>query len=603
MQPMSQPPRELEEARALMHARRFAEARLRLERIVAAAPHWLQAHWLLGGACVQLGDLSAAERAFRAILALDPRWTPAYVALGELLARGPRQQEALAALRQAHALDPGFPRAVAALAHYLREHGQAAEALALLDDAARRGVADAELSIERGYALQALRCADDALASFRRAAAQAPASAAAARHLGAALLAAHRYAEAGDAFRDAIAKGEDTPELWLALAHARVGHDAFAAAEAACLEALRRHPGHAEAHQRLAEVRWLCSGDLAAATAALDAALAARPEAVDLLALKSALHAAAGDEAGAYALAADAAARRADDAGLQIGAAHAALRVDAARAVAHAERALALAPRHPAAIAALADAQLAAGRADLAERCAAQVLATQPYDQHMLAVRATAWRLLGDARYRALYDYATLVRARPIDTPPGWPDLAAYLADLAASLRRLHVTRAHPLDQSLRHGSQTTHDLARADDPAIRAFFAAIDGPIREHIAALGAGDDPVRARRRDGYRLNGSWSVQLRPGGYHTDHIHELGWLSSACYIDLPPGMGERDREGWLRFGKPGLPTSPALEAEHYARPEPGLLALFPSYMWHGTQPFGGTRTRLTIAFDVVPA
>jgi hypothetical protein len=29
----------------------------------------------------------------------------------------------------------------------------------------------------------------------------------------------------------------------------------------------------------------------------------------------------------------------------------------------------------------------------------------------------------------------------------------------------------------------------------------------------------------------------------------------------------------------------------------------LFPSYMWHGTVPFGGDTTRLTIAFDIVPA
>jgi len=29
----------------------------------------------------------------------------------------------------------------------------------------------------------------------------------------------------------------------------------------------------------------------------------------------------------------------------------------------------------------------------------------------------------------------------------------------------------------------------------------------------------------------------------------------------------------------------------------------LFPSYMWHGTQPFGGEQDRLTVAFDIVPA
>ena len=35
---------------------------------------------------------------------------------------------------------------------------------------------------------------------------------------------------------------------------------------------------------------------------------------------------------------------------------------------------------------------------------------------------------------------------------------------------------------------------------------------------------------------------------------------------------------------------------------PEPGLLVLFPSYMWHGTVPFHDTAARTTIAFDVIP-
>ena len=30
--------------------------------------------------------------------------------------------------------------------------------------------------------------------------------------------------------------------------------------------------------------------------------------------------------------------------------------------------------------------------------------------------------------------------------------------------------------------------------------------------------------------------------------------------------------------------------------------LALFPSYMWHGTVPFTGAKPRLTFAFDLVP-
>jgi hypothetical protein len=64
-----------------------------------------------------------------------------------------------------------------------------------------------------------------------------------------------------------------------------------------------------------------------------------------------------------------------------------------------------------------------------------------------------------------------------------------------------------------------------------------------------------------------------------------------------------EKDgREGWIKFGEPGIPTKPEAPAEHYVQPSPGLLVLFPSYMWHGTVPFSGDRNRLTVAFDVLP-
>ena len=40
---------------------------------------------------------------------------------------------------------------------------------------------------------------------------------------------------------------------------------------------------------------------------------------------------------------------------------------------------------------------------------------------------------------------------------------------------------------------------------------------------------------------------------------------------------------------------------AEHHLAPAPGMLVLFPSYLWHGTEPFSAESTRLTCAFDVV--
>jgi hypothetical protein len=112
----------------------------------------------------------------------------------------------------------------------------------------------------------------------------------------------------------------------------------------------------------------------------------------------------------------------------------------------------------------------------------------------------------------------------------------------------------------------------------------------------------PLDRRRRADYQISGSWSVQLRPGGFHIDHVHPRGWLSSAYYVSLPDVSDADSRAGWLKFGEAGMRV-PGCGPEHFVKPLAGTLVLFPSYMWHGTVPFAAGSPRLTAAFDVVPA
>jgi hypothetical protein len=245
------------------------------------------------------------------------------------------------------------------------------------------------------------------------------------------------------------------------------------------------------------------------------------------------------------------------------------------------------------------EALLGAGRAEDAAQLAERLQAEAPDNQHVIALLATAWRLLGDERYRALYDYDALVAPMVLDAPPGWADLSAYIADVAAALTALHSYREHPFNQSLRHGSQAV-DILQQAHPALRALPLALDGPIKRHLDRLGTGSDPVRRRNTGSYGFQGMWSVKLRPGGFHVNHVHPKGWLSSACYVETVDRPGQ---EGWIRFGEPGVRTKPPLEAQHAIEPKPGMLVLFPSYMWHGVTPFGGEKSRLTFAFDLAPA
>jgi uncharacterized protein (TIGR02466 family) len=409
-----------------------------------------------------------------------------------------------------------------------------------------------------------------------------------------------RFAESARIAQQAIDRGSRAPETWLVLARALQGCERFDEADKAFGEAIRLRPGYADAHHDLAQLRWMRTADAAAAVSAIDAA---DDPSGELTAIKATILLAADDADAAAALLAGALSRVPGNAALHLRAAQvAAHRGDAAGQLDHASQALRLAPGAVQAAKAVAEALLHAGRLEEAEALAGRLHAAAAQDQGVLALLATAWRLRGDPRYRALCEDPALISTTRISTPQGWRDLDAFLADLAAALRERHPWQAHPLDNSVRRGSQTQENLARAQSPVIRALFAALDAPIRAHIAALGHGSDPLRSRIGQDYRIAGAWSVMLRPGGFHTDHVHPQGWLSSAFYVALPDAVA-REPEGWLAFGRPGIPTSPPLAPFRRIRPEPGTLALFPSYLWHGTEPFTTGAPRLTVAFDILPA
>jgi tetratricopeptide (TPR) repeat protein len=593
---------QLEAANRLLRERRPAEASVMLRALLAQTPGRFEVRHLLGVALRDQGDLAGAERELRAALAGNAGQPALHGVLADVLLRAGRRAEAEAAFRRALSLDPGYGPAAVGLADLLLAAERLDEALAVTTAALAAATPNLNLWTAHARALRALWRIEEALEAYRSGVLAEPGSAVAEHNLAGLLGDMERFAESEQAARRAFAKGLDAPETWLVHGRALMGQAKLDEAESAFREATRRRPGDLEALTELAQLIWMRTEDLAAACAPLDAAIRDAPDAAGVRLVKARLLEYAGDRPGAY-LELDVLLRaETRSASLHLRAAQLLAHSDPPRAAAHAETACRLAPGDVLAGQTLCAAWLADGRPADAARLALLLRDRAPLDQHTIGLLATAWRILDDPRAAAFRDYDALVRAQPIDTPDGWPDLAAYLADLGRSLERLHPLSTHPVGQSLRGGTQTLQGLDKSADPPIQAFFTAIDGPIRRYITALGAGDDPLRTRNNGGYRTNGIWSVRLRPHGHHVDHLHPMGWISSACHIALP-GAVDRGHEGWLKFGEPGVPTSPALAPEHFVKPSPGHLVLFPSWMWHGTVPFGGDEPRLTVAFDLLPA
>ena len=582
----------------------FCDARDQLEAIVAEHPDFAEAKRLLAGTRLALGDAAGAEALLREALAIDPAWTPTLATLGEVLLNSGRASEAEPLLQQAAAGTPAFPRAALVLARHYNDTRRPAQALDVLARYCVSGSADAELVTQHVAALVALGRQDDAVAIYRRVVAAAPDDHAAAHALAIALDAANQPVEAEQFSRQALTRGQPTASLYFTHARSLVALGDFDRAETALRDCLRLEPRLIEAQSNLARLIWMRTGDSVQATAAMDQALQTFANDDALWAAKAAVLQGAGDARAAYAcLAAQAALPHAAPA-LLIRAGLAALEFEPAAALALAERALRAVPTDIAARKLMLAALLGVGDARGALPHCDALLAGAPDDQYLVAMQTTAWRLLGDPRYLEQCNYAHMVLPQQLETPAGWPDLASFFVDLKRSLARLHDAHKHPLlFQSLRHGTETTEDLTRSADPVIQALFKAFDAPIRRYLEHIGHGVDPLRRRNDGSWRFNGSWSVRLRTAGFHTSHVHPRGWISSACYIDLPDSMGDtQGQDGALTFGEPSIVTTPALSAEHVVRPEVGMLVLFPSYFWHGTVPFSGAQTRLAVAFDVVP-
>ena len=247
---------------------------------------------------------------------------------------------------------------------------------------------------------------------------------------------------------------------------------------------------------------------------------------------------------------------------------------------------------------------------DLAGQCATWALELDPRNQEAWAHLGTAWRLAGDPREDWLFDYEQLVGYVEVEPPAEYPDVAAYLDSLSTSLQRMHRADREPIHQSVRNGSQTSGRLFGQEDPVIVATATVLNRAAARWLRTLptpvSARSHPFLSRANHELHFVGSWSVKLRSSGRHANHIHNEGWMSSAFHVALPACIrdgGPESREGWIQFGQPMEELGLALPPRRLVRPRAGYLALFPSYMWHGTIPFEDETPRMTIAFDMQPA
>tara|TARA_R100001129_G_scaffold43663_3_gene29935 strand:- start:1091 stop:2785 length:1695 start_codon:yes stop_codon:yes gene_type:complete len=273
-------------------------------------------------------------------------------------------------------------------------------------------------------------------------------------------------------------------------------------------------------------------------------------------------------------------------------------------ALTHHARASVLEPDNPQILESHGQSLIRAGRAGDAVGVLMKAHRIVPRLSSVIGTMTIAMAEADDPALNTIVDYDADVVTQTLPSPPGFSDIAAFNDALHAELEKHHQKGSLPLDQTMRGGTQIPNNLFRNASGHVLTVRTLIFDAIRSYVDGLA--DDPdhpfLRYINRD-FQFTGAWSTILYGAGYDASHIHNEGWLSGVYYVKVPDLDEDRwaSGEGCIQFGAPpDAFVSERNRTRRLVRPQPGLLVLFPSYVWHGVKPFTQEGLRHSIAFDI---
>lgn len=598
----------LKEAVQHLNGGRWPLARRRLEQILCSDPSHAVALYLLGVGEFREGHCCEAESLFRRVLATDraPPQVSLYLA-SALQAQG-RHSEAITCLERALTGTPdslelhlglaqafeaagSFDRAIASYRAVLGlnpDHPQARLKLAALLTRMVRSLEAEQLL--RGMQLDRLGPLDRAAWSHR---------------MGLALKHQRRHLEALPfleiAHRTQPQDRQIALDVAVLLQHLRRYDDAVIVFE----QLIERDPLDMEAHLQLNELLHRQGRD-DAFLLSYDRAAARTPQTAKLLSAKGRFLLKAGRAAEALDVFERALALQPSDAGAMAGRARAleALGEVTQAGAAHEASILTHADNPDSSIDAAAF-LLRQQQPVRAKALLLKALTARPTDQAALSLLCLCHRALDETREESrLAGYEELIVPYDLQPPEGYRTMLDFNCELAAYLEPLHDDKREHFTQTLRGGTRLYDEVFNNGHALVERLRTRIDEAVVQYIAQLRVDDrHPFLARRAERFVYVSSWSSRLLDRGYHLNHVHPQGWISSAYYVSVPQVCrDEHKREGWLKFGEPTEDFGARFPPRRHIQPIPGRLVLFPSYLWHGTVPFASSQTRITIAFDLAP-
>jgi len=553
----------------------------------------------------QAGELDAANAIYRRILDSEPNHPDALNLAGVVAHQTGNQENAIRLIEQAIRINGGNASYYNNLGEAYRAFGRNREAIEAYESALGINPRDVAASNNLGLALQNLQRYDDARLAYERALALAPNDVEVLLNLGNLHREFARLDESAEAFRTAIRL---FPEL--AAGHACLGVTLYEAGDsdsalAALLQAVELDPLYLDAHENLKKIRWF-RGEHERMDDSFRIACERLPDSARAFRNLGAALLVSHDYIGAEKalLRATQLAPGLGEAFHGLGQAYFHLDRLPEALTAHG-RAIACAPEN-----ALFREEFGATliRAGECRRAVAELRTghkLNPRRSSILAYLSIALRELDDPSVNTLVDYEELVRVVQIDVPVGYRSLEAFNADLHEELKMHYHNPYHPMDQTMRGGTQTPNNLFQDPTGLIRV--------LKDHITKAAQGfiddlkPDPLhpflRFINRD-FVFTGAWSTIIEESGYDCSHIHNEGWMSGTYYAKVPEFDQNQlnENDGCIQFGEPNaLYASERNATQLVIEPKVGTVVLFPSYYWHGVRKFDRNGVRHSISYDLI--
>jgi uncharacterized protein (TIGR02466 family) len=184
-------------------------------------------------------------------------------------------------------------------------------------------------------------------------------------------------------------------------------------------------------------------------------------------------------------------------------------------------------------------------------------------------------------------------------------DLAdpALLAELEDSAFTLAAEDRAGQRWSRDHGYRGYTSYASLNDLPIRdPAIADLVRQLNRHVAAFA--DDCAFDLGGKRLKLDSLWVNVMKPGATHSGHIHPHSVVSGTIYIAVPPGAGalklEDPRLGLMMAAPTRMAEADeAVQPFIYARPRPGTIFLWESWLRHEVMPHAGKGERISISFN----